>query len=227
MTIVSDVPKGTGLGSSSALSVTLAKLAHPTFIGEVLVRAAGRIERAHSHAGWQDYLPAVYGGFNTYHINGRMMDKSLGGISITPISTDMRDVINTYGLLLYTGASRRADAVLPAWKKDEGKLLEIKALADEVAERVNSLDLDELGNYLDCTWTLKRVIGDVSSPVLNRQYAMAKLNGAIGGKLLGAGSGGCWFFLVSRKARERLVDTLDLREIPFHVVEKGVEVWEL
>jgi len=117
--------------------------------------------------------------------------------------------------------------VLPSWQKSTEQLLEIKALAEDVAGRIDRIDLDELGAYLDCTWVLKRSIGAVTNPTLNRQYAVAKQNGAIGGKLCGAGAGGCWFFLVSDKARERVKDALGLQEIPFHIVEKGVEMWEL
>ncbi|GAF68169.1 unnamed protein product, partial [marine sediment metagenome] len=69
LTIVSDLPAGTGLGSSSALAVALGCLTYPeTWAGAPLVQHAREIEQPHSLAGWQDYLPATYGGFNIYHV---------------------------------------------------------------------------------------------------------------------------------------------------------------
>ena len=226
LTIVSDVPKGTGLGSSSALAVCLVKLARGSLAsGLGAVARAAKIESACSRAGWQDYLPAVFGRFNTYHIPGGWVLPAEGFLTLLP--SHLSDLISTHGLLLYTGATRKADDVLPSWQKSESQLHQIKALADEVAEHINGLSPRDLGIYLNLTWELKRSIPGVTTPVLNRQYALAMIKGALGGKLCGAGSGGCWFFLVPPDARERVKQALGLREIPFQIAEKGVETWEL
>jgi len=103
----------------------------------------------------------------------------------------------------------------------------IKALADEVAEQINDISVEHLAQYLNATWELKREIGSVTNPVLNRQYAVAIANGALGGKLCGAGAGGCWFFLVPPESRRNVVKEVGLCEIPFQIAEKGVESWEL
>ena len=69
----------------------------------------------------------------------------------------------------------------------------------------------------------------MASPKLNEQYALAMANGALGGKLCGAGAGGCWFFLVppSSVTRANIVNALGLREIPFKISQEGVQSWEL
>ena len=242
LTIVSDMPKGTGLGSSSALAAALVIIAR-RFVWDIcwLVRKAASIEGAHSKAGWQDYLPAVYGGLNTYSITDSFSKSPLSPfdietclegdllLGVSALPTYLSTIIHRYGLLLYTGTSRPADSILSSWKKSEAQLHEIKALADTVASEINNITPERLGHYLDQTWELKRSIPGVTSPSLNRQYAVAMANGALGGKLLGAGAGGCWFFLVPpiSTTRAKIKQALGLREIPFKIAEKGVESWEL
>jgi len=226
MTIISDMPKGTGLGSSSALAVALAEYRAPGCDEDLLILSAEAIEAIHSNAGWQDYLPAVFGGFNRYRISGNSRSFALERARISRHTTD---VINGYGMLFYTNQSRPADSVLPSWQKSEERLHEIKALADEVSAQIDDITPERLGKYLDQTWQMKRAIPGVTSPDLNRQYAVAMLNGALGGKLCGAGAGGCWFFLVPpiSTTRARVRAALNLPEIPFKIAEKGVQSWEL
>jgi D-glycero-alpha-D-manno-heptose-7-phosphate kinase len=146
-----------------------------------------------------------------------------------PIRKCPIDLLNRYGLLLYTSASRPADSVLGSWQKSDAQLHEIKALADEMAGRIDDITPEALGAALSETWRMKRSIPGVTSPTLNEQFALAISNGALGGKLCGAGAGGCWFFLVPpiSTVRARIVNALGLREIPFKIAEKGVEAWEL
>lgn len=222
LTIVSDLPKGTGLGSSSALAVALVRLNYPDCEEHWLWKPAAMIEQAHSRAGWQDYLPATFGGFRTYYLQEE-------GLSYKPecVSGATTAIVNTHGLLLYTGESRPADSVLGSWQKSHEQLMEIKILADAIAETIDDVTPEQLGYFLDMTWQLKRKIGNVSNGQFDIQYDTALDAGAMGGKLCGAGAGGCWFFLVPPASREIVVEALGLREIPFQVSEKGVESWEL
>jgi len=232
LTITSDLPKGTGLGSSSALSVALAQLVDPTLRVESLVRQAGLSEKAVSpRVGWQDFLPAVYGGFNTYRIDGVAMTERYelngDGVGVAPIGGHAQAVINRYGLLLYTGMTREAKTVLGSWQKSTAQLEDIKKLAEEAARCIGVIGPVTLGRLLDQTWELKRRISGVSDKNLDEQYWAAIQAGALGGKLCGAGSGGCWFFLVPPERKPAVIDVLGLREIPFQVSEKGVRQWEL
>ena len=224
LTIISDMPKGTGLGSSSALSVILIDMVRKGLAPAERAQLAAYMEHTHSKAGWQDYLPASFGGARIYRLGegGVVKDAQL-------LSRHAEDVIERYGLLLYTGDSRSADSILPSWQKSDDQLNDIKSLADEVAGRIDTLTPEQLGVYLNYTWELKRSIPGVTNPTLNRQYAVAMANGALGGKLCGAGAGGCWFFLVppSSVTRAKIKNALGLREIPFKISQKGVESWEL
>jgi len=223
LTIVSDVPKGTGLGSSSALAVCLIRLVYPECDLNTLWRWAAEVEHSVSSAGWQDYLPPTYGNFASYRIGGAGTRFD----AVLKPAPFLCDIINTYGLLLYTGDSRPADSVLGSWKKSEAQLHDIKAIADEVAERIDEMNVTTLAQYLNATWHLKKSISGVSNDRLNWFYTQAMANGALGGKLCGAGAGGCWFFLVPPDGRAKVVEALGLREIPFQIAEKGVEMWEL
>ena len=223
LTIVSDVPKGTGLGSSSALSVSLCKLAGPQ---EKWPWAAVHLEQSVSpQVGWQDHMPAFFGGFRIY----RMREGAMRTYGLPQTYTD---IVNRYGMLLYTGLTRDAQTVLKQWTTTD-TLHRIRELAEEQAEVIFNTQMDpvrrlrELGVALRRTWILKSSIPGVCGDDFKAQYRTALDAGATAGKLCGAGAGGCWFFLVPQEKREAVVKAVGLREIPFQVSEKGVEGWEL
>jgi len=220
LTIVSDVPKGTGLGSSSALSVCANQLFRRNRIGHLadLAYSAYDIERKVSNCGVQDHLPATFGGFNVYTIDGD------GRAKAKPVPFDLIKLVDKYGLLLYTGLTRPADAILKTWKKSTGYLRRLHDLALYVENQIqsNKVNIALLSGLLHTGWELKRVIGGVGNSDLDAQYNAALDAGALGGKLLGAGGGGCWFFLVGPEDREGVINSLGLVEIPFRVESKGM-----
>jgi len=220
LTIVSDLPKGTGLGSSSALVVDLCTLAGISFVG--VAEMAYRTETALSPVGCQDHLPATYGGFRIYRIGKD------GTVTHFPVPIAWEGMIEAFGLLLYTGQTRDANPILETWRKQDKPLDQIRALADYVADATDEVwTVSELAECLRETWKLKSGIGGVSSPVLNEQYKAALAAGALAGKILGAGGGGCWFFLVPPRKRGLVKEVLGLAEIPFKIVHRGVEQWTL
>lgn len=218
LTIISDVPKGTGLGSSSALSVALCKIAgiedYPHF---TLPEAAFFVERKVSPVGIQDHLPAFYGNFRVYDIKA-------GSLAYTTISQSMRHMIEDWGLLLYTGETRKANDILPHWEKDISALKDIQALAIEVAGKIDALSIDTLSYYLKHAWKVKSSIKGVVNDILMDQYAKAIILGARAGKLLGAGGGGCWFFLAHPSIHDKIRDELGLVQLPFKIPLYGVEM---
>jgi D-glycero-alpha-D-manno-heptose-7-phosphate kinase len=222
LSIIADIPKGTGLGSSSALAVGLCKLAGACQRSESnLATTAFRLENSVSpEVGCQDHLPATFGGMKVYRVSRE------GVVRYSPVPKMVEAVINQYGLLLYTGESRDSSGVLKKWK-DESTLDGIRKLAEEQARCLDIWTPQFLGSVLDETWQLKRSIGGVSDVELDRQYTVAMENGAYGGKLCGAGGGGCWFFIVNPRDRERVKEALGLQEIPFRIEQEGVKEWSV
>lgn len=216
LSIISDVPKGTGLGSSSSLAVAICLMfGHPEY-SRGIVKAAYELERAHSNCGVQDHLPPSFGGFNVYQINCD------GGIIKTPVPERMIKLVEKYGLLLYTGLDREADAILKTWKKSTDSLYKIHGLADSVSGELDTITPERLGELLNYTGRLKAVIGGVVNPELEAQYETAIKAGAMGGKLLGAGGGGCWFFVTYPGMRQAIIEATGLKEIPFRVSRVAV-----
>jgi D-glycero-alpha-D-manno-heptose-7-phosphate kinase len=245
LTITSDIPKGTGLGSSSALAVALCNLVDATFYEDMhLAHVAYVLERGVSpNVGCQDHLPAAFGGFNVYHI-GQGRDAALVeyrgsqelttwkrlhaamSLRVEALPAHCRAIIDRFGLLLYTGESRDSGPQMRRWRGDRN-LPAIHQLADRMAGCVDHWSPQSLAEALDETWQAKRKVGGVSNPAFDEQYQTALGAGAWGGKLCGAGGGGCWFFLVPREKRQAVIDALGMAEIPFQVSEKGVQKWTL
>ena len=212
MSIVSDIPKGTGLGSSSALTVALHNISELGRISSVTPFELER--RINPSIGQQDFLPAICGGLRKYTI-------STDGKVTAGLHDQLKTLlINRYGVLLYTGITRKSSDVLANWQDDMANLGDIQDIAEEYAD--SDWDLSTLGDALNETWMVKSAIGGVSSYELEQQYKVALNAGALGGKICGAGAGGCWFFIT--EDRERLVEAMGLVEIPFRVAEVGSEV---
>ena len=221
LSIISDVPRGTGLGSSSSLAVGLCRLVNATKYSRYnLATIAYNLERQLSPVGCQDHLPAVYGGMHVYKIDNS------GSCVASPVSGHIQHIVENDGMLLYTTKSRKANDILPNWR-DCGILRDIQTLAESVEveiSRGDSIGRVQLGEYLQQTMKLKTRVPDVMDEELLSQYDYAMDCGALGGKLLGAGAGGCWFFLVpTDSVRRTISEGLGLREIPFRISMNGVE----
>jgi D-glycero-alpha-D-manno-heptose-7-phosphate kinase len=126
-------------------------------------------------------------------------------------------------LLFFTGHSRNAsDIAADQIHALPGKLREMQDMKDLVDRALAILtgvapDLDALGPLLNETWSIKRTLSPrVTTPEIDALYRTALGNGALGGKLLGAGGGGCMLFYVRREDRERLISALHGRlVVPF------------
>lgn len=220
LSIVSDVPKGTGLGSSSALSVALCKLVGATKkSGFDLATTAYQLEREVAPVGWQDHLPPTYGGMRIYCIVGK-------GISIKRVPRHVREIARR-GLLLYTARSREAALILQTWTEKVEILDRIHLIAGWVLNDLNQMTPALMGSHLKATWRPKSCIPGVVDNELKKQYDAAIRVGALGGKLLGAGGGGCWFFIVPDSKRQDVIDALGLPEIPFRIASSGATEYEV
>ena len=201
ITSISDIPsQGTGLGSSSSYTVGLlnALYAYKGHMAgaERLADEACHIEidRCRKPIGKQDQYIAAYGGLRYTRFNPD------GTVFSDPIlcSPDTRKRLHNRLLMLYTGLTRSADNILSEQtretKSNEEKrasLQRMVGLADQLCEALSREDIDAFGEILHTGWLEKRKLAtNISNGRIDEWYERARANGAIGGKLLGAGGGG-------------------------------------
>ncbi len=229
ITTIADIPsRGTGLGSSSAVTVGLLNALH-RFAGRVaspeqLADEACRIEIdvLGQPIGRQDQYAAAYGGVNSITFGP-------DGVGVNPlqISPYVINRLSEEFTLVFTGTSRSASEVLSEAPEDPAdKLARLRAIreqADEARGMLESGDLGALGALIGDAWDSKRGISHgVSSDEIDTLHDRIMTMGATGAKLLGAGGGG--FFLVHGKGglRDSLAELgLENRIIPLDVDGEG------
>ena len=217
ITTIADIPgQGTGLGSSSTVTVGLLNAMH-AFQGrkvskEQLAEEACQIEidTLGAPIGRQDQYAASFGGVNSIRFGEN-------GVKVEPIevSEGLAKKFSENFTLVFTGLTRSASRVLSEESGDQydkiSRMREIRNHADEAASHIEQENLDSLGAILNKTWLSKR---EASSIVTNKQiddlYERAISSGAIGAKLLGAGNGG--FLLVCGNRHLRGILQRDLGE---------------
>jgi D-glycero-alpha-D-manno-heptose-7-phosphate kinase len=208
LAVLSDVPGGTGLGSSSAFTIGFLNLVYrlkgvqPTRYD--LAKEAIRIEHSvlRENVGIQDQLHAAFGGLARYTFYKN-------DFSITPvrITTDCRNALNASLLLVFTGFARHASSVAAEQLesirvgKSEEVLSDLYSLTEHGISVLEQTDpeamLGELGRMLNHSWMLKRKLSpSISSNVIDSMYQAGMAAGALGGKLCGAGGGGFFLFIV-------------------------------
>lgn len=212
-----DLPARTGLGSSSAFTVGFLNFIreHKKFIWTTneLTLNAIRIERdiLHENVGVQDQHHAAYGGINRF-------DFQDGRTRITPLNMTSQNLqmLNNCLFLVYTGMSRHASEVLNEQMeltktgKIEKQLNHLLDLVDQACEILESQDnysmIDQFGELLHNGWeTKKQLSSKVSNNDIDQLYDLCMQNGAIGGKLCGAGSGGFLLMVVPPENKERFM----------------------
>lgn len=228
-----DLPSKTGLGTSSAFSVGLLN-AFYTMQGvsktkRELADDAIYLERilCEEDGGIQDQIAASFGGFNR-------IDFSREGYTVKPVdfSDERKNELNDNLLLFFTGLSRYSFQIQKTTKKMLGKrtseLIKIRDMVD-IAEKIltdENRSLDEFGALLNETWQLKRSISsEISTDAIDSVYIKAMNAGALGGKLLGAGGGGCLLFYVPKEKQESVRNALsDLHEVKFRFENEGTKI---
>ena len=198
--LASEVPPGTGLGSSGAVTVALVKAlatslgqsADASGVAEIACEIdIGRLEQP---VGKQDQYAAAFGGINFIEFG----DDS---VQVKPVELPLPLMLalERRVLLFFTGTARRSSAILSEQRArisgndDEtlAALHEIKALAYQAQELLQAGKLDEFGRLLHQAWEAKkRASQGVTNPEIDRLYEIARSAGALGGKIAGAGGGG-------------------------------------
>lgn len=240
----SDLPGQTGLGSSSSFSVALVKalslLRGRQLDSRMCAEEACRLEidLVKEPIGKQDQYAAAFGGMNVFEFQAD------GTVAVDPVHLDFRRQLDfeKHLLLFFTGITRKASSVLSEQKenisKDKKHIQTLIAMAESVVPFRQALlkgDFETLGKLLHEGWARKRSLAhSVSNDVLDELYETALREGAWGGKVLGAGGGGCLLFVVHPEKREHVARALEalaakqaLAEsslIPFSFVHSGVEV---
>ncbi len=201
ITTIADIPgRGTGLGSSSSVTVGLLNAMH-SFQGrspskEQLAEEACKIEIEIMGApiGRQDQYAASFGGINSIRFGD-------GGVAVEPIDieNDLVSRVSSNFTLVYTGMTRSASKVLSEESEDEqdksSRMRAIREHADKAATMFQKGDLDSIGELLNETWNAKRGISSlITNQSIDELHGKVMSSGAKGAKLLGAGNGG--FLLV-------------------------------
>ena len=216
--IASEVPPGTGLGSSSATAVALiTALAADQGRNYTPAEAAElactiEIERMGMPIGRQDQYAAAFGGLNRITFGQ-------GSTQLEPLTVPdaFRDGLSQRLLLFFTGQRRRSTEILNAQRQETSRqgsrtlqaLHEIKRLAHAMQDALCAGDLDEVGKLLDQSWHQKRTLAPgVSTSEIDHWYAEARAVGAQGGKITGAGGGGFLLLYVIPELRPRVIQRM-------------------
>jgi D-glycero-alpha-D-manno-heptose-7-phosphate kinase len=216
ITTFTDIPGQTGLGSSSAFAVGLVHALH-ALKGEMVSKNTIASTAAHIEVdilersmGKQDHYASAYGDLNTFTFNKD------GTVTIEPVlyRPEVRTLIEKNLNLFYLKSKRDASKILEIQEKNTPQIFDnlsqLKTFVDPMREIFSSgLDIHKFGELLHQSWIIKKSLTDViSSTEIDTYYQKALDNGALGGKLLGAGGGGFLLLYVEEQNQQAVVDAL-------------------
>src|SRR5258706_6577095 len=236
ITSMADIPAGTGLGSSGSFTTALLKalhtykknLVHPRELAEQSCHI--EIDRLGEPIGKQDQYIAAYGGLTCFQFLPNDQ------VEAWPLKIDTETLYNLEDnlLLFFTGYSRSASSIL---KEQDDKSKErdqsmvdnlhfVKELGYQSKEAVESGDLRRFADLMNVHWEHKKQrSGAMSNQDINHWHELAMENGALGGKLIGAGGGGFLMFYAEDKTRLRhAMAQTGMREIRFRFDFEGTKV---
>ena len=235
---MADIPAGTGLGSSGTYLVTLLTALYEQkrerVPVHVIAEQANHIEMvmAGHPVGKHDHYLAAFGGITTLDIAPD------GKVNVTPLDISLNAVeeFRNSVLLFYTGILRSSGDILEAQKQDTNSnnstvvdsLHRTKELGYRIKESLEAGDLEHFGCLLHEHWeNKKRRSGKISNPDIDIWYELARQNGAVGGKIMGAGGGGFFMFYCPNnkkgKVRKAMAEA-GLRELPYDFDFEGTKV---
>ncbi len=235
ITAMADIPAGTGLGSSGSFTTSLLKalhayrkqLIHPRELAEQACDI--EINRLHEPIGKQDQYIAAFGGVTCFRFN---RDDS---VEAWPLKVDTETLYNLEDnlLLFFTGYSRSASSILKEQddktKKSDSDMIQnldyVKDLGLRSLKALESGQLVEFGKLMHEHWEhKKRRSGGMSNPKIDEWYELAIKNGAVGGKLIGAGGGGFLMFYADDKTKLRhAMISAGLTEVRFRFDFEGTK----
>lgn len=233
ITTFTDIPGQTGLGSSSAFAVGLVNALH-ALKGEMVTKHTIASEAAHIEVdllgrsmGKQDHFASAYGNLNVFTFNPNET------VLVEPVlyESSTKKAIEKNLLLFYLKSKRDASKILESQEREThnkiSELRNLKNLVKPMSEIFSSgKKLDNFGSLLDKGWIIKsQITKDISSNEIDEYYQLAKKNGAIGGKLLGAGGGGFLLFYVELSKQDSVKQALsDLFCLPIEFDNGGTRI---
>ncbi len=226
-----DLPACSGIASSSAFAVGLLQTLHALkneYPGKmVLAQEAIHLERelCGEAGGVQDQLAAAFGGLNKFEFDAN-------GYRITPLhlSEKLLSSLQDNLMLMFTGFSRFSGKIATAQKDNISlklsELNEMKSLVYEAESILENGRTDDFGRLLNHTWQLKRSLSnEISNSSLDWIYEKAISNGALGGKLLGAGGGGFMLLYVPKENQSKILSCFDkFKFVPFSFENSGSKI---
>jgi D-glycero-alpha-D-manno-heptose-7-phosphate kinase len=233
---MADIPAGTGLGSSGSFTAALLKALHAYCKNLVhpaeLAAQACEIElvKLGEPIGKQDQYISAYGGVTCFRFDPD--DR----VEAWPLRLSAETLLNLEDnlILLFTGYSRSASDILREQdarsQEDDAEMLEnlhfVKELGKRSQTALEAGRLEEFADLMNVHWEHKKKrSGAMSNPHIDEWYKLARKNGALGGKLIGAGGGGFLLFYCEDKKRCRHALTeAGLREVRFHFDFEGTKI---
>jgi D-glycero-alpha-D-manno-heptose-7-phosphate kinase len=205
LTSLSDMPGSSGLGTSGSFTIALLNALHTykrEFVSQrKLAEEACKIEIdiLKEPIGKQDQYISAVGGITslTFSKNGKVTVQRI------KMSEEAQDELRNNTMLFYTGIERSASNILKEQneksKRNQAQTIEtlheIKRIGLETKKAFEKGDVDKFGEFLDLHWNIKkRLSRNISNKYIDECYNLAKKNGALGGKIMGAGGGGFFMF---------------------------------
>ncbi|MBU1042292.1 MAG: galactokinase [Proteobacteria bacterium] len=236
ITTLADIPAGTGLGSSGSFTTAVLKalyahrkhLIHPGELAELACHI--EIDRLGEPIGKQDQYIAAFGGVTCFNF---YKDDSVKAKPLA-LSVDTMHDLEDNLLLFFTGFSRSASSILKdqntRTKKNDGDMLNnlhyVKELGYRSKDALEGNNPLNFGEIMHEHWEhKKRRSGGMSNPKIDELYELGMKNGAVGGKLVGAGGGGfLLFYAYDRRRLRKAMVSAGLEEIRFHFDFEGTKV---
>lgn len=236
--LASEIPPGTGLGSSSTVSVALSKALstltgmHLTKLQIAEMASYVEIEKLAMPIGKQDQFAAAFGGLNIFRFERD------GSVQVEPLNLSpvVERTLERRILLFFTGSSRDAASILKSQQAASGQrdseavnsLHQIKGMAGRTIELLRAGDLDGFGELLHESWQAKkRLAKGITNPTIDEAYEVARARGAVGGKIAGAGGGGFLMIYCPEPCQEAVTAALaeqGLVRMDFHFDRSGAVI---
>ncbi len=230
----SDLPARIGLGSSSSFTVGLLNALY-ALKGKMTTKRQLALEAIHieqdrikENVGSQDQTIAAFGGLNKIEFGSEQH------IQVRPITLNAEKIqfLQDHLMLFFTGFTRTASEIaaeqIEKTPEKKNELNRMLGMVDEAISILNSdsSDLTDFGRFMHETWMIKRSLTTkITTPYIDKIYETAIKAGALGGKLLGAGGGGCILFFVEPALQPEVKEKLkNLLYVPFKFENLGSQI---